>query len=72
MTSPTQTFGSSNYPNHYNHARVCTWTIMGREGTNILLTVSQSDYLSIHCLLKKMLKAILFAPYNVAKIYLSG
>ncbi|XP_071129049.1 uncharacterized protein [Mytilus edulis] len=39
LTVPSGTIRSSNYPNPYTSSSVCLWTIMGREGTNILLEV---------------------------------
>ena len=39
LTSSSGTIRSTNYPNAYTPTSVCLWTIMGKEGTNILLEI---------------------------------
>lgn len=39
LTVPSGTIRSNNYPNAYTSSSVCLWTVMAKEGTNVLLEV---------------------------------
>ncbi|XP_022107899.1 cubilin-like isoform X2 [Acanthaster planci] len=43
LTENTGTLSSPNYPNHYDHNRVCTWTITVDFGHAITLTITDFD-----------------------------